>query len=353
MMSGVDEPSADQPAADLPGTSELSLDGIAASIGAPPDTDPEPSQRPADRLAELVQWWAQVAPSPGSPPKRVDHLWADSTEWPLGSTASVSARSFDPPATRSMDEISAWAVAEADAVIDAGADLVLLAVPVGAGASAPGVLAASVLALDAVDAAGWPSATGMSDVSWMVKVTAIRDGLRRLRGPFDDGTSGSGSGQGSGSDDGSGFGQGGGSGPQPPSADETLRRLGDRALTAGCAVLLRCASRRTPVLLEGLGAASAALFAQHLNRAARPWWQFADGPISAGTGTAQPGAGSWQGSAKAGPGVVPGVRDPLHDRVLAAMDAEPITRLGLSWPDGTAGRIAFSMLETAIYRASR
>ncbi len=291
MMSGVEER----------GSGHVSIASIGASIRPPPvQAD---GARPADRLEELARWWSQVSTT-GSP-KRVEHLWSGD-------------RSFEPP--DATQDAVAWAIAAADHAIDGGADLVLLTVP-GTGVIAPAVLAAHLLHLDAADAAGWPSVTGASDLSWMITVTTIRDGLRRLRGPFAGGPDADGDGE---------------AGTEADPA-AVLDRLGDRSIAAGCAAVLRCASRRTPLLLDGPAAAVCGLFAQQINRAAAGWWRAADGPI-------QPGL--------SGGSVVPGTRDAVHERVLGALHQEPLIRLGLARADGTAAQIALGVLTAAIERSA-
>ena len=284
MMSGVVEPS---------------LPAMAASIGSLPPADEPPS----DRLDELARWWAQVTglPSSAAEPKRVERLWAP--EVPFGGP-------------REIGEVIHWAVAAADRVIDGGAELVLIGVP-ATGTIAPAVLAASLLRLDAAEAIGWPSASGIDDADWMVRVTTVREGLRRLRGPFelnDDACAAD------------------AAGPDPA---QLLRRLADPWMTAACTAVLRCASRRTPMVLEGFGAAVSGLFGWHANAQAAGWFQVADGPIAAGSAGAA------------------GARDGLHDRVLTAMQREPLARLGLSRVNGYAAQIAVAMLQMALERAAR
>jgi nicotinate-nucleotide--dimethylbenzimidazole phosphoribosyltransferase len=275
----------------MSGVDELSLSSIGASIESPFGEQADGvAGPPQDRLEEFAAWWTRVAASAG--PKRAEWLWAPDVP-------------FDAPAA--IDDLIPWAIAAADRAIDGGADVVMLGVP-ATGAIAPSVLAARLLRLDAVDAAGWPAISGESDVSWVITVTTIRDGLRRVQGRFSDDVI-------------------------DPEPAELLRRLDDRWLAAGCAAVLRSASRRTPLILEGFGAAVSGLFAWHLNPASAGWWLPADGPVLAMGFT--------------------GVHDGLHDRVLAAMQKEPLVRLGLSHADGTAGRIALAIVEAALERAKR
>jgi nicotinate-nucleotide--dimethylbenzimidazole phosphoribosyltransferase len=143
-------------------------------------------------------------------------------------------------------------------------------------------------------------------------VAAIRDGLRRLRGIHN----------------------------QP---ELLLKTLGNPALAAGTGLLLQAVARRTPVFVDGPGAAACALLAHRIARPARTWLQSTDG-----------GA------------------DPLHDRVLSELRLPPLTQFRLkatigddeSAPldvaseqprptsaDGTGARVALFLLETAVARS--
>jgi hypothetical protein len=237
-----------------------------------------------DRLTELSSWWATVAGT--APPRRVQQLWPDRPSSLGLSRAQVVLRPFDPP--EGIAEAVNWGVTVADSLVDDGTDLVLLSVPDEVSWT---VLSAHLLDVDAVEAMGWPSAAGLSDLDWIVRVAAIRDGLRTVRGISGD-------------------------------PELLLTRIASPAIAAGTALVLRAAARRTPILLDGPGAAACALLAFRIARASRNWLQASDG-----------GAGA------------------LHDRVLAELRLVPLTRLGLRGDDGTAARIALGLLETALARA--
>jgi nicotinate-nucleotide--dimethylbenzimidazole phosphoribosyltransferase len=192
----------------------------------------------------------------------------------------------------------AWGVATADDAVDDGADLLLVTVPDPSPDQVDTrVLGAHLLGLDPVRAVGWPEATGLDDDAWARRVAATRDGLRRVAGIRGD-------------------------------PDRLLEHLGNPALSAGTALLLQAAARRTPAVLDGPGAAACALLAVRAARPARTWWQAAD--LSG---------------------------DPLHDLLLTDLRLEPLTRFGLTDPadlpggDGTAARIALTLLEAALERA--
>ncbi len=243
---------------------------------------------PGDRLSELSAWWATVAGT--APPRRVEQLWLSRPSSAGPARAEVLIRRFDAP--DDVLEALSWGVSTADDAVDDGTDLVLLSVPDDTPAAPRWpVLAAHLLGLDAVEAMGWPAVTGLGDARWVSEVAALRDGLRSVRGLQE----------------------------QP---ELLLETLGSPALAAGTALLLQTAARRTPVLLDGPGAAACALLAHRVARAAANWWLAAD----AGLG-------------------------PLTEKVQAELRLVPLTRLGLRAEDGTAARIGLELLETAVARA--
>ena len=149
-------------------------------------------------------------------------------------------------------EALAWGIETADALADEGTDLLLVAAD---DPPARRVLAAALLDLGPVDALGWPQPedgtrdperTGLvDDARWMDEATALRDGLRRVR------------------------------------ADEEhpvalLRALGSPVLAAATGLLLQATARRTPVLLDGPGAAAAGRVRARPGLEAPDWWQVAE-----------------------------------------------------------------------------
>ena len=248
--------------------------------------DPRPT---GDRLTELAAWWATVAGT--APPRRVEHLWLSRPSSVGPARADVVIRRFDAP--RSIPEATAWGVAVADDAVDDGTDLVLLSIgPGGESEQQAGlVLAAHLLDIDPVEAMGWPVPGELSDADWIVQVAAIRDGLRAVRGIRDE-------------------------------PERLLDVLDSPALAAGTGLLLQAAARRTPILLDGPGAAACALLAHRIARATRSWWQATDAGASV-----------------------------LQDQVLADLRLTPLTRFGLKAEDGTGARIGLGLLETAVARA--
>ncbi|MBR7826545.1 nicotinate-nucleotide--dimethylbenzimidazole phosphoribosyltransferase [Actinospica sp. MGRD01-02] len=119
----------------------------------------------------------------------------------------------------------------ADAEIDAGADLLIPAL-LGAGHSTPAaVLVAALTGSDAAAVTGRGS--GVDDAGWTVKCAAIRDALRLAR---------------------------------PVLADqlELLAVSAGPDFAACVGFILQAASRRTPLLLDGIGATACALLAQRI-----------------------------------------------------------------------------------------
>jgi nicotinate-nucleotide--dimethylbenzimidazole phosphoribosyltransferase len=324
----------------------LDLDALALAI-AEPDADLAERTRArleaADgtgygRLTKLAAWWASTrGDERAAPPLQVLHLgvgsvalqpvpdgaWTEAGPASQPETSETSETSETAPGTRpeppalpveparprttalapptaarlehraldataglpdDVDAAIGWAVALVDAAVDAGTDLLLLGVP----DPFPGrLLAAALMGLDPVEATGWPDEAGLDDESWMAEVAALRDGLVGLR-------------------------------PVRGEPLELLRALGHPGVAAGTAALLQAAARRTPVLLDGPGAATVALLARRAVRASRGWWQ-------AGSGSGQN----------------------LHERSLTSLRLEPLVRLEVQREDGTGARLGLAVLEAA------
>ena len=240
-------------------------------------------------LSELSLWWAGVRGDAAAlPPQRVAAIGVTS---PLPDPPRLGVRRLplDPPAD--PEEALAWGVSTADALADEGADLLLLAVD-----DLPGrrVLGAELIGADAVGALGWPAPDdGSSDAAltgivdderWMRDVVELRDGLRAVHGLSGE-----------------------------PMA--LLRGLGSPALAAATGLLLRSAGRRTPAVLDGPGAATAALLARGQAWECSDWWQVA--PVRAET---------------------------LTDRVVAGLQLTPLSGMALPVEDGTAALLAADVL---------
>lgn len=130
----------------------------------------------------------------------------------------------------------------ADEEADSGADL-LVPAGLGVGATTPAsVLVAALVKAEPVAVVGRGS--GIDDAAWMRKAAAIRDGLRRAR-------------------------------PHSRDPIALLGAVGGADLAALAGVCAQAAIRRTPVLLDGVVAGSAALVAEALAPGARQWWRVA------------------------------------------------------------------------------
>jgi nicotinate-nucleotide--dimethylbenzimidazole phosphoribosyltransferase len=177
-----------------------------------------------------------------------------------------------------------WGLATADGAADRGVELLVVSVPDPQAARA---LAAELLGLDAVEARGWPLEQGLSDRAWMDDVAALRDRLRRLHGlrgrPAD-----------------------------------LLGALGAPGTAGAAALLVQAAVRRTPALLDGPGAAAAALLARRTSYTMNAWWQAAQQTPA-----------------------------PIHERTLGSLGLAPLVQLDITAEDGTAGLAGLAILDQA------
>ncbi|WP_432484373.1 nicotinate-nucleotide--dimethylbenzimidazole phosphoribosyltransferase [Kineococcus esterisolvens] len=136
----------------------------------------------------------------------------------------------------------------ADEAADEGVQLLLLG-DVGVGATTvAATLVAACLRKSAVDVVGRGS--GVDDDAWMRKTAAVRDAVRRAR-------------------------------PVATRPGVLLQTVGSPDTAAAVGFLLRAAARRTPVVLDGVVGAAAALVAARGVPGAEKWWL-------AGARTAEP-----------------------------------------------------------------
>ena len=133
-------------------------------------------------------------------------------------------------------------IAIADEEVDGGADLLIPGELGVAGTTVAAVLVAALTDSEPVKVIGRGS--GVDDRAWMRKVVAIRDGLRRAR-PF--------------------------------AADPIalLAVVGGADVAAMTGFLIQAAVRRTPVLLDGVMSAAAAVVASAIAPSASVWWRAA------------------------------------------------------------------------------
>jgi nicotinate-nucleotide--dimethylbenzimidazole phosphoribosyltransferase len=176
-------------------------------------------------------------------------------------------------------------VAIADQAIDTGADLLVLA-DVGVGSTtAAEALVGLLTGNDASRVIGRGS--GIDDATWMRKCAAIRDAMRRAR-------------------------------PVMGDQVQLLATAGGADLAAGTGLLLGAAARRTPVLLDGVVSAAAALVAQRVAFRSVDWWLAAHR-----TG------------------------DPAHELALDRLSLEPLLDLGIHVGEGVGAVAAVPLLRTA------
>ncbi|WP_309234857.1 nicotinate-nucleotide--dimethylbenzimidazole phosphoribosyltransferase [Nocardia sp. XZ_19_385] len=153
-----------------------------------------------------------------------------------------SSGSIDREDALTLEEVAAALAAGkaiADEEIDAGADL-LIAGDMGIGNTTPAtVLIATLTDKEPVAAVG--RGTGVDDEGWARKVAAIRDGMRRAR-------------------------------PVAKDPVDLLRVAGGADFAALTGFLAQAATRRTPVILDGVVITAAALVAEDLAAGASAWW---------------------------------------------------------------------------------
>lgn len=192
----------------------------------------------------------------------------------------------EPAMSRAETEAALRAgMALVDQEVDAGADL-LVVTDLGRGAGVPA--AALVGLLTSSDASVVTSrGGGLDDALWMRRCAAVRDTMHRGRPVLGDHT-------------------------------ELLRTVGGPDLAATAGALLRSAARRTPVLLDGVVTAAAALVARRIAFRAGDWWLAAHR--------------------------VPG---PAHDLALERLTLVPLLDLGIGQEDGTGALLAVPLLRAA------
>jgi nicotinate-nucleotide--dimethylbenzimidazole phosphoribosyltransferase len=173
-----------------------------------------------------------------------------------------------------------------DEEVDGGADL-LIPGDLGVGATTvAAVLVATLTDSEPVKVIGRGS--GIDDRTWMRKVVAIRDGLRRAR-PF----------------------------TGDPVALLAVAGGADVAATAG--LLVEAAVRRTPVLLDGVVSAAAALVASAIAPAAPAWWLAAHRSA-----------------------------EPAHAIALSHLDLVPVLDLGIRAGQGAGALTVLPLLRSAV-----
>jgi nicotinate-nucleotide--dimethylbenzimidazole phosphoribosyltransferase len=204
----------------------------------------------------------------------------------LAHRSGVGVRPEAIAADSSASEAILRGTALADSEIDGGTDFFIVG-NIGAGSTTAAAAVISVLAdIEPVKAIG-RGGSGIDDIGWMHKISAVRDARLAAK-------------------------------PHRNDPVAFLDELGaaDLGLLAG--LMLRASVRRTPVLFDGVVAAAAGLIADDKKPGARRWWQ----PAQA-TG------------------------DPGFAAVVAKFNATAIVDLGLAAGDGRGGLLALEVLRSA------
>ncbi|NLG56233.1 MAG: nicotinate-nucleotide--dimethylbenzimidazole phosphoribosyltransferase, partial [Rhodococcus sp.] len=174
----------------------------------------------------------------------------------------------------------------ADDEIDSGAD-VLIVGDMGIGNTTPAtVLIASLAGIEPVVAVGRGS--GIDDAGWIRKTAAIRDAMWRAR-------------------------------PLVRNTDALLRTVGGADIAAMTGFLAQAALRRTPVILDGVVVAAAAMVAEEYAPGARDWWV---------AGHRSP--------------------EPAHSAALNQLQLEPILDLDARLGEGTGALVAIPIVQGAV-----
>jgi nicotinate-nucleotide--dimethylbenzimidazole phosphoribosyltransferase len=186
------------------------------------------------------------------------------------------------------DELAAALLAGlrlADAEADAGTDLVIPG-DMGIGSTtACAAVVASVLGADPASVVG--RGTGVDDDGWQRKLGVVETALRRAGG-----------------------------GLEPL---QTLQKLSGPDIAAMAGLLVGCAARRTPVLLDGVVSMTAALVAAAIAPGAAGWW------LASHRST-----------------------EPAQQAALAHLGLDPLLDLGLRLGEGTGALVALPVVQAAI-----
>jgi nicotinate-nucleotide--dimethylbenzimidazole phosphoribosyltransferase len=241
------------------------------------------------RLGELAEWLASTQgvtpPKEPARPRCVVFGPASAAATEVAAALDVGLREarVDPDAT--VPDALAAGVAAADAEVDGGADLLVVADPDEAAASA---LLVSLLA-DVEPVALLPRGTAAIDTAaWIARAEYLRDARRAVADKRDE-------------------------------PAELVAALGHAPLAATVGFVLRAAARRTPLVLDGAAAAAAALVCQRIQPRSGRWWRFADSSPN-----------------------------PVHARVLDELGQRPVLDLASAAGDGTAGLLTVPLLRAAV-----
>jgi nicotinate-nucleotide--dimethylbenzimidazole phosphoribosyltransferase len=209
----------------------------------------------------------------------------------VGLEATTGRIDFEDAMTPAQcDDAIMLGAAVADEEIDAGADL-LIAGNIGiASTTVAGAIISVLTSAEPIKVTG-RGGSAIDDDTWMRKVSAIRDA--RLRGW-----------------------------PDRSEPQQLLSAIGGPDLAALTGFLLRAATRRTPVILDGIVVAAAAVIAAAEQPRAARWWLAAQRTA-----------------------------EPAQSLALARLDLAPVLDLGLAVGDGSGGLLALGLLRAAIAMA--
>jgi NaMN:DMB phosphoribosyltransferase len=266
------------------------LAGLGVDVDRPDRAADEFAERtglPAGRLGELARWLA--AAQGGGPADfrraRIVVVGAQSVPGRIAQLADAGVRSVDPMG--GTDRIGAGATV-ADEEVDGGSDLLVVSVP---DSDIAAMTLVSVLT-NTEPVKVLPRGAVVTPADWMGQAIAVRDGRRAVFALRDD-------------------------------PDALLAAMQAAPLQVGAGLIMQAAARRTPVVLDGLGAVAAALAAHAAQPRAAQWWQVADR-----------------------------VAHPALDVALAKLGSRPLLDLGIDSADGTAGALAVLVLRAAAYVAA-
>lgn len=282
-------------------SSPVDLEAFGAEVDWPDHVAATRTRELADpdlgRMADLAEWLSGVQGY--GPPRPLGRVRVVVFGGPVSDAVAelavdlgVDVRAIDlategpgtADATADIAGAGAMGAAVADDEAERGTDLVIAAVGGSAVAAAVAVSVLTDLEPVRVLARG---ARAVDPDAWMARAAQVRDTRLRVRGLRHE-------------------------------PGQLLAELGEPVLAAAAAFVLRAAARRTPVLLDGPGAAAAALIAfEQYPRGVR-WWVSADR-----------------------------IDDPVHAQAISTMGLRCVLDLGVALGDGTAGLLAVPVLRAA------
>ena len=282
-------------------SSPVDLEAFGAEVDWPDHVAATRTRELADpdlgRMADLAEWLSGVQGY--GPPRPLGRVRVVVFGGPVSDAVAelavdlgVDVRTIDlategpgtADATADIARAGAMGAAVTDDEAERGTDLVIAAVGGSAVAAAVAVSVLTDLEPVRVLARG---ARAVDPDAWMARAAQVRDTRLRVRGLRHE-------------------------------PGQLLAELGETVLAAAAAFVLRAAARRTPVLLDGPGAAAAALIAfEQYPRGVR-WWVSADR-----------------------------IYDPIHAQAISTMGLRCVLDLGVALGDGTAGLLAVPVLRAA------